>query len=49
MYPGSPAPVFVIATARYVLLPLAHLLTGRAVKAMQGKIDRGIWREDHEM
>lgn len=32
-------------TARYVLLPLANLLTGYSVKAMQRKIERGDWQE----
>jgi len=32
-------------TARYVLLPLANLLTGYTVKAMQRKIERGDWQE----
>lgn len=32
-------------TARYVLLPLATLLTGYTVKAMQRKIERGDWQE----
>ena len=35
----------VIASARYVLLPLAHLLTGYSVKAIQRKIERGDWPE----
>jgi hypothetical protein len=35
----------VIAPARYVLLPLAHLLTGYSVKAIQRKIERGDWPE----
>jgi|SRR5580658_3632212 hypothetical protein len=38
------APV-VIGTARYVLLPLANLLTGYSVKAMERKIERGDWQE----
>ena len=38
------APV-VIGTARYVLLPLASLLTGYSVKAMERKIERGDWLE----
>ena len=32
-------------SARYVLLPLAHLLTGYSVKAIQRKIERGDWPE----
>jgi hypothetical protein len=32
-------------TARYVLLPLANLLTGYSVKAMERKIERGDWQE----
>jgi hypothetical protein len=38
------APV-VVGTARYVLLPLANLLTGYSVKAMERKIERGDWQE----
>jgi hypothetical protein len=38
------APV-VVNTARYVLLPLANLLTGYSVKAMERKIERGDWQE----
>lgn len=34
-----------LSPARYVLLPLAHLLTGYTVKAMQRKIERGDWQE----
>ncbi len=33
------------ATARYILLPLANLVTGYSVKAMQRKIERGDWQE----
>jgi hypothetical protein len=36
---------FVLAPARYVLLPLANLITGYSVKAMQRKIERG----DHDL
>jgi hypothetical protein len=35
----------VLAPARYVLLPLANLLTGYSVKAMERKIERGDWVE----
>jgi hypothetical protein len=42
-YPTE-APV-VVGTARYVLLPLANLLTGYSVKAMERKIERGDWQE----
>jgi hypothetical protein len=35
----------VLAPARYVLLPLANLITGYSVKAMQRKIERGDWQE----
>jgi hypothetical protein len=38
------APV-AVGTARYVLLPLANLLTGYSVKAMERKIERGDWQE----
>lgn len=34
-----------IATSRYLLLPLAALMTGYTVKAMQRKIERGEWVE----
>jgi hypothetical protein len=34
-----------LATARYVLLPLATQITGYTVKAMQRKIERGDWFE----
>ena len=35
----------VLASARYVLLPVAQLLTGYTVKAIQRKIERGDWQE----
>lgn len=35
----------VAGAARYVLLPLANLLTGYSVKAMERKIERGDWQE----
>lgn len=35
----------VVAPARYVLLPLANLITGYTVKAMERKIERGDWVE----
>lgn len=38
------API-VVGSARYVLLPLANLLTGYSVKAMERKIERGDWQE----
>ena len=41
---ATSAPI-VVATARYVLLPLANLLTGYSVKAMERKIERGDWQE----
>jgi hypothetical protein len=41
---NTTAPI-VVATARYVLLPLANLLTGYSVKAMERKIERGDWQE----
>jgi hypothetical protein len=43
---GLPLPA--IATSRYVLLPLANLITGYTVKAMERKIERGDWREGKE-
>jgi hypothetical protein len=41
---ATEAPV-VVGTARYVLLPLANLLTGYSVKAIERKIERGDWQE----
>jgi len=35
-----------VAPARYVLLPLASLLTCYSVKAMERKIERGDWQQD---
>jgi hypothetical protein len=35
----------VVASARYVLLPLANAMTGYSVKAMERKIERGDWPE----
>ncbi len=35
----------VLSPARYVLLPLAQLLTGYSVKAMQRKIERSDWQQ----
>lgn len=40
----KPLPL-VVAPARYVLLPLANIMTGSTVKAMQRKIARGDWPE----
>jgi hypothetical protein len=41
---GSQQPL-ILAPARYVLLPLANLITGYSVKAMERKIERGDWQE----
>ena len=41
-FPSKPVTV---TPARYVLLPLASIITGYTVKAMQGKIARGDWHE----
>jgi hypothetical protein len=41
---ASEVPI-VVSTSRYVLLPLANLLTGYSVKAMERKIERGDWQE----
>jgi hypothetical protein len=41
---SAPSPL--LAPARYVLLPLANLLTGYSIKAMERKIERGDWREN---
>lgn len=35
----------VVTPARYVLLPLANVITGYSVKAMERKIERGDWHE----
>jgi hypothetical protein len=35
----------VLAPARYVLLPLASLLMGYSVKAVERKIERGDWHQ----
>ena len=43
--PRNTEPLSWLATARYVLLPLASLLTGYSVKAMERKIERGDWQE----
>ena len=43
--PRATAAPIVGGTARYVLLPLANLLTGYSVKAMERKIERGDWQE----
>ena len=43
--PRSTEAPIVVGTARYVLLPLANLLTGYSVKAMERKIERGDWQE----
>jgi hypothetical protein len=42
--PSSERSVTVLP-ARYVLLPLANVLTGYTVKAMERKIERGDWEE----
>lgn len=36
---------FLVAPARYVLLPLAEAITGYSVKAIERKIERGDWVE----
>ena len=43
--PRATDATIVVGTARYVLLPLANLLTGYSVKAMERKIERGDWQE----
>lgn len=40
--------LIVVAPCRYVLLPLAALITGYTFKAMQRKIERNDWREQRE-
>lgn len=43
---NDPTPLpLVVAPARYVLLPLANMMTGYTVKAMARKIERGDWIE----
>lgn len=43
----SPAPpAAAVGTARYVLLKLASQLTGYTVKAIQRKIESGVWTQD---
>lgn len=37
-----------VTPARYVLIPLASLVTGYTVKAIYKKIESGVWREHHE-
>jgi hypothetical protein len=34
-----------VVPSRYVLLPLANIVTGYSVKAMERKIERGDWIE----
>ena len=34
-----------VAPVRYVLLPIANVVTGYSVKAMERKIERGDWQE----
>jgi hypothetical protein len=41
---ASESPIM-LSPARYVLLPLAQMVTGYSVKAMQRKIERGDWEE----
>jgi hypothetical protein len=43
--PRATAAPIIGGSARYVLLPLANLLTGYSVKAMERKIERGDWQE----
>jgi len=38
----------VTPSVRYVLLPKFEELTGYTVKAIESKIDKGIWREGKE-
>ena len=42
--PSAPS-VPAVIPARYVLLPLANVVTGYSVKAMERKIERGDWIE----
>jgi hypothetical protein len=39
---------YVLKPARYVLLPLAEIITGYSVKAMERKIERADWIEGRE-
>lgn len=42
---GIQTPDGYLSDAKYVLLPLAEKLTGYTVKAMEQKIDSGVWLE----
>ena len=46
MKPEEQPPPVAVVPARYVLLSLAHAVTGYSVKAMERKIERGDWIED---
>lgn len=41
----EPGKLFTLTPARYVRLPVANVVTGYSVKAMQRKIERGDWPE----
>ena len=41
----EPLTAVLVAPARYVLLPVANVITGYSVKAMERKIERGDWPE----
>ena len=42
------APTMVVAPARYVLIPLASIVTGYTVKAIEKKIEAGVWVEGRQ-
>lgn len=42
------APAVALHPARFVSLELASTITGYSVRAMQTKIDRGVWLDGHE-
>jgi len=41
----NPERPLIVTPVRYVLLPLANLVTGYTIKAMERKIERGDWLE----
>lgn len=41
-------PTFAVHPARYVVIPLASACTGLSVKAIERKIEAGVWVEGRE-
>lgn len=37
--------ITVVASARYVRIPLASALTGLSIEAIESKIEKGVWLE----